>query len=701
MIFAVAIVAILVTAGAAALLLSTGGKGDSDKVNVVASFYPLAYMAKTIGGDKVSVSTLIPENTEVHSWSPSAADILAADKADLFIYNGASLDMWVENQLLPAIDTSDTTVVKTTAGMVLHEGSGEDAVEDTRFFVFDNDKQQLLVYDSHDGAMVLSQTFPFGLNMTATYSGYFDPAIEATNSAGYKLLFIPNLNNVTVLNTGLHGDHFHDAEVVTVIDVGKPLHAHVSEDGQYVAFALDNDNGVLIIPVNAPAEYKVVLDPAGSSSTNHATVVFDDDNLVYYADMRETGNNPENLMIVDAETGEIVLSGGYAGNAPHGGQYSSVTGKVYLDCADGLAVVGPDGYEKTIPYGHDGGRLSRSWISENGTWVISYVGDTGRGLAYASIVAYDIVNESLVAEIDVEVQQKANHGWPASILLEDGRTVAISDPATGKVLLIDVATGTVDEIDLEAEAPLMMRLVQDVDSHNLWVVTGDNMMYLIDPEHGHVELEMEVPEPELGRNIVMSAVSPTEGEGHSHDHDHDHEGVYDPHTWISPFNARQQAKAIYDALVAEDPDNADYYAERWEELDQKLADLDERYQNELAETSADVIFVTHEAYGYLADRYGFEQEGAIGISADEQPSASALAHLVEEMMEHGIYVVYLDPVYTDSYANTLKNNVESLSGHSVQVLKLYLMTGTVDGLDCLGQMEANLESLKTGLGASG
>lgn len=699
MIFAVAIVAILVTAGAAALLLSTGGKGDSDKVNVVASFYPLAYMAKTIGGDKVSVSTLIPENTEVHSWSPSAADILAADKADLFIYNGASLDMWVENQLLPAIDTSDTTVVKTTAGMVLHEGSGEDAVEDTRFFVFDNDNAQLLIYDSHDGSIVLSQTFPFGLDMTATYSGYFDPAIEATNSAGYKLLFIPNLNNVTVLNTGLHGDHFHDAEVVTVIDVGKPLHAHVSEDGKYVAFALDNGNGVLVIPVDAPADYEIVLDTAGSSATNHATVVFDGDNLVYYADMRETGNDQENLMIVDAETGEKLLSGGYAGNAPHGGVYSPVTGKVYLNCADGLSVVGEDGYEKTIPYVHDGGRLSRSWISENGTWVISYVGDTGRGLAYATIVAYDIVNESLVAEIDVEVQQKAAHGWPASILLEDGRTVAISDPATGAVLLIDVATGTVDRIDLEAEAPLMMRLVQDVDSHNLWVVTGENKMYLIDPEHGHVELEMEIAEPMLGMNIVMSAVSPTEGGGHSHD-GHEHEELYDPHTWISPFNARQQAKVIYDALVVEDPDNTEYYTERWEELDGKLKELDERYMDELAETSAGVIFVSHKAYGYLADRYGFEQEGAIGISADEQPSSSALAHLVEEMIEHEIYVVYLDPVYTDSYANTLKSNVESLSGHSVQVLKLYLMTGAVDGLDYLEQMAQNLESLKTGLGAS-
>ncbi|MEM3532537.1 MAG: zinc ABC transporter substrate-binding protein, partial [Candidatus Methanomethyliaceae archaeon] len=44
------------------------------KVKVLATFYPLAYLAEEIGGDRVSVRTLIPYNTEVHSWQPFVSD---------------------------------------------------------------------------------------------------------------------------------------------------------------------------------------------------------------------------------------------------------------------------------------------------------------------------------------------------------------------------------------------------------------------------------------------------------------------------------------------------------------------------------------------------------------------------------------------------------------------------------------------------
>jgi hypothetical protein len=61
--------------------------------------------------------------------------------------------------------------------------------------------------------------------------------------------------------------------------------------------------------------------------------------------------------------------------------------------------------------------------------------------------------------------------------------------------------------------------------------------------------------------------------------------------------------------------------------------------------------------------------------------------------------VYVDPVYAGESAQTLGNELERLSGHDVQILKLYLMLGTIDGLDYFGQMEKNLENLKIGLEA--
>jgi len=180
----------------------------------------------------------------------------------------------------------------------------------------------------------------------------------------------------------------------------------------------------------------------------------------------------------------------------------------------------------------------------------------------------------------------------------------------------------------------------------------------------------------------------------------EHEELYDPHTWISPFIAKQQAQKIYEALIQKDPNHEDYYTERWQKLKMRFEELDNNYLTGLSTKNKEEIFVAHSAFGYPADRYGFKQYGVIGISADEQPSVSVYADLVEMMIEHETYVVYVDPVYTDESAQTLKNELERLSGQDVQILKLYFMLGTIDGLDYFGQQEKNLENLKIGLEAS-
>jgi zinc transport system substrate-binding protein len=181
--------------------------------------------------------------------------------------------------------------------------------------------------------------------------------------------------------------------------------------------------------------------------------------------------------------------------------------------------------------------------------------------------------------------------------------------------------------------------------------------------------------------------------------DHKQSGIYDPHTWISPFIAKQQAQNIYEALIQKDTNHMDYYTERWQNLKTRFDELDNNYQSELSTKRKEEIFVAHSAFGYLANRYGFEQHGVIGISADEQPSASTYADIIEMMIVHETYMVYVDPVYSAESAQTLKNELKRLSGQDVQILKLYVMLGDMYGLDYFGQQEKNLENLKIGLEA--
>jgi len=63
-------------------------------------------------------------------------------------------------------------------------------------------------------------------------------------------------------------------------------------------------------------------------------------------------------------------------------------------------------------------------------------------------------------------------------------------------------------------------------------------------------------------------------------------------------------------------------------------------------------------------------------------------------------VVYVDPVYADESAQTLRNELERISVQDVQILKFYFLLGDKDGLDYFGQQEKNLENLKIGLEAT-
>ena len=196
------------------------------------------------------------------------------------------------------------------------------------------------------------------------------------------------------------------------------------------------------------------------------------------------------------------------------------------------------------------------------------------------------------------------------------------------------------------------------------------------------------------------------GEPHEHaeeaddaEEQHEH-GMYDPHTWVSPYMAKLQAEKIYTAFAQADPAHESDYTQRWLSLKQRLEQLDGNYTEGLSTKQKDTIFVSHAAFSYLAHRYGFEQHGVIGLSADEQPSPTAIADIVDLMVDHETFVVYVDPVYSEEYAQTLKTELQTQTGHAVTILKLYLMLGPIDGKDYFQQQLFNLDSLKLGLEAS-
>ena len=69
---------------------------QNGRIHVVASFYPLSYVATAVGGNLVTVRNLVPAGVEPHDFEPSARDLIEIGIADIFLYNGGSLEHWIK-----------------------------------------------------------------------------------------------------------------------------------------------------------------------------------------------------------------------------------------------------------------------------------------------------------------------------------------------------------------------------------------------------------------------------------------------------------------------------------------------------------------------------------------------------------------------------------------------------------------------------
>jgi len=441
-ILAVAVVAVIVVAGAA-VLLSNVKSPSSEKLQVVTSFYPLYYFSSEVGGDLVEVTMLIPDNSEPHSWEPTASDMVKVAEADVLVYNGQGFEPWISS-LLSSIDASKVMLVDTSKNI--------------------------------------------STQLSDEVKEVYDAAVE-------------------VLGAGI------TATVTASTTVG-----------------------------SAPT-----VDASGYTSVNFVPT---------------SDGHGGYVKVTSAEGGDL---------------------RFFVTNPTGLTISYTNGTE--IEYEMDNGLVS----------------------------SYPMFNGSKFVELEGGVEYVLNFS---------------SSTSTGTGL-ITVASGEEHE------------------------------------EEGAEEEE----------------------------HEHEH-GLNDPHFWLDPVNAKVQVKNILDAFVEADPANATEYQANAADLTERLDELNQAYIDGLAGRTKNAIVTTHEGFNYLASRYGFEAYAAVGISADEQPSAQDLADLADTIEALGLNYVFSEPIYSDAVMQTIADE----TGAEVLVLDgVHGRMGVHANMDYFEIMYANLEALKVGL----
>lgn len=92
---------------AAAKVASTSETAQDNKLQIVTTIFPEYDWAKEILGedaDYAELTLLLDDGVDLHSFQPTADDILKISTCDVFIYVGGESDAWVEDALAEAVN---------------------------------------------------------------------------------------------------------------------------------------------------------------------------------------------------------------------------------------------------------------------------------------------------------------------------------------------------------------------------------------------------------------------------------------------------------------------------------------------------------------------------------------------------------------------------------------------------------------------
>ena len=195
--------------------------------------------------------------------------------------------------------------------------------------------------------------------------------------------------------------------------------------------------------------------------------------------------------------------------------------------------------------------------------------------------------------------------------------------------------------------------------------------------------------------IDSSAGIPLLEGGHHHHHEgeevheeHHHEHEHDPHIWLSPACAMEQAKNICAGLSARYPEYAPVFEENLSGLLSDLQALEDYGLEQLSTLSSREILTFHDGFSYLAHEFGIEIVEAIEEESGAEASAKELIHLVEEARRHDIRAIFVEENGSGSAASI----IAAETGVSLSKLSM-----AMSGDDYFEAMYANIDALKEAL----
>ena len=116
------LLALTISLIAIALSVADTGAQAQDKFKAVTTFTVIADMAQNVAGDAAVVESITKPGAEIHNYQPTPGDLIGAQDADLFLWNGLNLELWFEKFFQNLRDVPSVVVSDGVEPMGIAEG---------------------------------------------------------------------------------------------------------------------------------------------------------------------------------------------------------------------------------------------------------------------------------------------------------------------------------------------------------------------------------------------------------------------------------------------------------------------------------------------------------------------------------------------------------------------------------------------------
>lgn len=162
----------------------------------------------------------------------------------------------------------------------------------------------------------------------------------------------------------------------------------------------------------------------------------------------------------------------------------------------------------------------------------------------------------------------------------------------------------------------------------------------------------------------------------------------DPHVWLDPVRFARLITRV--GAVLRRPGAARRLAAR-------LQALDGEYRRGLAHCARRDIVTSHEAFAYLAERYGLRHVAIAGLSPEAEPSPGKLADVAALVRARGVTTIFFETLVSPRIAETVARETGAKTAR-LDPIEGLTPAERARGESYLSLMRENLAALRTGLG---